>query len=242
MKIDFSNQSKNEMAARFNDDVSAMSAAVRKLFEEMHEFASEEGYYQYTAAYEKFRQIHAEEMRAGITKTFQLWKQSDASFASLLKEMKAVEQDRIKSLAAEFEAPLEEALRNALKYEPAMLKEDDTVHQSRSVEESSALLQEMLDDCFDQLERQLYDAGPAYSSLSYDNQLYACVGALVESILSIAANLYNLFADAAEKLGIHLNERADSAAAKASDASAMLQKNSETFISRLDHLIGLFGD
>lgn len=242
MKLSFDEQSKREVTARFTQDIAEMAACIAGLFDEMHDWASEEGYHQYIAAYEKFRTIHSEEMKNGTMKIFQSWKQSDASITTLLKEMKAVPEDRIKSLAAEFESPLEEALRDVFKNEPEPLTEADAVHLTRTLEEDNEVLQEMLDCCFDELDELLYDAKDQYESLAFENQLYACVGALVKSILSIASGLYDRFAKAAEELGLHLNDRADRTESRAADASNSLQHSSEEFVSLLDRLIGLIED
>lgn len=241
MKINFDEQTKREASARFADDIEEMAGCVGRFFSEMHDWAAGEGYHQHIAAYEKFRVIYSDEMKNGTMKTYQAWKQSDASFTALLKEMKAVPADRIRTIVSEFEAPLEETLRCAFRNEPEAV-EEDTVHLTRTLEENSAILQEMLDSCFDALDQQLADAEYRYDSLAEDNALYACIRALLVSVLSIAAGLYDRFAKAAEELGFHLNDRAGQTAVKASDASSALKNSSEAYISRLDRLIGLIGD
>lgn len=242
MKMSFDEQAKKEVTTRFISDLAEMNTHIDVLFEEMRVWASEEGYHQYIAAYEKFRAIHTEDMKNGTMKLYQYWKQSDASIATLLKEMKAVPEDLVRPLASEFEAPIEDALRNAFNDTPDPLKEEGTVHFTRTLEEDNVLLQEMLDDCFDNLDQMFYDVQYQYEYLSIDNQLYACVGALTRSILSTASNLYDRFAKAAEELGIHLNDRARKTAAKAEDGAASLKNSSEDLVSRLDKLIGLLED
>lgn len=242
MKLNFDENTKKEVTERFTDDMSEMAVAIDTFFGDMHDWAAEEGYHQYNAAYEKFRSIYTDEMASGAMKLFEAWKQSDASITALLKEMKAVPEDRIKALANEFEAPLEEALRDAVKCEITPLTADDTVHLTRSLEEDNEVLQEMLDTCFDDLDDLLFSRQNVYEYLSEDNQLYVCVGALFKSILTLAASLYDSFAKAAEELGIHLADRAGKTAAKATDSAASLQHSSEEFVNRLDKLIELIED
>lgn len=240
MKFSFDEQAKKEAANVFGQTAGEMSETISRLFDDLHSLCESEGYRQYSVMYEKFRDIHSNELKAKTRKLFDSWKASDASFRTLLTCMKAAEPDTVSRISSEFEAPLEEILNEAFRTDPPQLAADDTVHLTRSVEENNRMIQDMMNDCFDSLDEQIGETESRYGELAFENQMFACIGVLASSQLKTASGLYDLFRKAAEEVGVHLEERAHKADTAAENASVSLGSEAASGFSRLDGLYDLF--
>lgn len=229
----FSNveEAANQISKLVDETMSKVSEETKKLFDTLlTEICQEYQYLQFYKMTENICDYYENDFRSQISGHIEDWVSGPTSLvqATLDTEAADSEDDDSAIAARDIQENIVSIIEEYMS-QPSGIERGTTVARvTKSLDEIFEDIDKMIGDYVDQIDECKEHADQEVENLTEENQWFSNVGEALIPVIEYYRSLFDKFKEGAEKLGVHLTERADTArSASEQDRDEMVNRAAE---------------